>query len=422
MVILNFIEAFKMLEIEPTRDKKEIKTAYSKMLKKYHPEEFPDVFIQINEAYKVALEYTGNEFMENDNLGTQSYSNFKEYSENEETDDTEFSDIFEEKNTSEKSKEIVYQWLKNFKSIIISQKRPLKGYKNILNEFHYNLDETEKKEIFNILLRKKFFNSNLFITEFEKQLLLYNLNGTKSIFEEIFEINEYELSKHSLYQIAKNLKSNNIEDVEKGYEKFIGEYLNIKIFKLLGKKIALYSDKNIENAGKVLKFGENMSYKINDEFIRIANYICIFDIEGKNGIGTKLSSFAMYSFWCIFLILILFFFNSAITIVVFGSLIGIALDWINIINEKDFKWSKKHGVSNYLFMTITAVFGIILLRNSNSDNIIPTISTLQCILIIVIYLFINTILFVKMVTTSRLRYERLKEFSKKVLDVFMFNK
>ena len=65
VIILNFKEAFKILEIEPIKDKREIKIAYSKMLKKYHPEEFPDVFIQINEAYKVALEHTENEFLEN---------------------------------------------------------------------------------------------------------------------------------------------------------------------------------------------------------------------------------------------------------------------------------------------------------------------------------------------------------------------
>ena len=55
VMILNFDEAFKILEIEPTNDKKKIKIAYSKMLKKYHPEEFPEMFMKINEAYRVAF-------------------------------------------------------------------------------------------------------------------------------------------------------------------------------------------------------------------------------------------------------------------------------------------------------------------------------------------------------------------------------
>ena len=63
-MILNFDEAFKILEIEPTDDKKKIKIAYSKMLKKYHPEDFPEMFMKINEAYRVALEFEKADFDE----------------------------------------------------------------------------------------------------------------------------------------------------------------------------------------------------------------------------------------------------------------------------------------------------------------------------------------------------------------------
>ena len=56
-MILNFDEAFKILEIDPTDDKKKIKIAYSEMLKKYHPEEFPEIFMKTNESYRVALEF-----------------------------------------------------------------------------------------------------------------------------------------------------------------------------------------------------------------------------------------------------------------------------------------------------------------------------------------------------------------------------
>ena len=62
---MNFDEAFKILEIEPTDDKKKIKIAYSKMLKKYHPEEFPEMFMRINEAYRIALEFEKSDFDEN---------------------------------------------------------------------------------------------------------------------------------------------------------------------------------------------------------------------------------------------------------------------------------------------------------------------------------------------------------------------
>ena len=61
---MNFDKAFKILEIKPTDDKKKIKIAYSKMLKKYHPEDFPEIFMKINEAYRVALEFEKTDFDE----------------------------------------------------------------------------------------------------------------------------------------------------------------------------------------------------------------------------------------------------------------------------------------------------------------------------------------------------------------------
>ena len=63
---MNWQESFKILEIEPTRDKREIKIAYSKILKKYHPEEYPELSIKINEAYKNAIEYAE---MHSENVG-----------------------------------------------------------------------------------------------------------------------------------------------------------------------------------------------------------------------------------------------------------------------------------------------------------------------------------------------------------------
>ena len=61
---MNFDEAFKILEIEPTDDKKKIKIAYSKILKEYHPEEFPEIFMKIREAYQTALEFEEYNFDE----------------------------------------------------------------------------------------------------------------------------------------------------------------------------------------------------------------------------------------------------------------------------------------------------------------------------------------------------------------------
>ena len=46
---------FRILEIEPTNDKKEIKKAYARLVKRYHPEEHPEEWEKIHNAYEQAL-------------------------------------------------------------------------------------------------------------------------------------------------------------------------------------------------------------------------------------------------------------------------------------------------------------------------------------------------------------------------------
>ena len=112
-MILEFREAFEILEIEPTDDKKKIKIAYSKMLKKYHPEDFPEIFMRINEAYRIALEFEKSDFDEvkSENETTEKKDENAEFFERVKKNFEEnkeksffgnFEDIFsEEKNTSE---------------------------------------------------------------------------------------------------------------------------------------------------------------------------------------------------------------------------------------------------------------------------------------------------------------------------------
>ena len=49
------MNTWEVLGIEPTSDKKEIKKAYARLLKQYHPEENPEEFKQIQAAYQQCL-------------------------------------------------------------------------------------------------------------------------------------------------------------------------------------------------------------------------------------------------------------------------------------------------------------------------------------------------------------------------------
>ncbi len=48
---------WKILGIEPTNDRRAIRFAYSEQSRKYHPEEEPEAFRQLHEAYRAALAY-----------------------------------------------------------------------------------------------------------------------------------------------------------------------------------------------------------------------------------------------------------------------------------------------------------------------------------------------------------------------------
>lgn len=55
---MNRIEnVFRVLQLEPTTDKRTIKRAYANLVKQYHPEEHPDEWKEIHDAYKIAESY-----------------------------------------------------------------------------------------------------------------------------------------------------------------------------------------------------------------------------------------------------------------------------------------------------------------------------------------------------------------------------
>lgn len=57
-------DIWSLLDIEPTSDIKKIKRAYAKQAAKYHPEEFPEKFQQIHQAYETALRLAKSEGLE----------------------------------------------------------------------------------------------------------------------------------------------------------------------------------------------------------------------------------------------------------------------------------------------------------------------------------------------------------------------
>ena len=427
-----FTEAFKILEMEPTTDKEKIKKKYKELLKRYHrnnPENYDKIFSRINEAYGIALGFEQSNFNEYEGDSIEDiFDNFFNSANNssyksffEKTQD--FSNVFDQNEITNKS---ISEWIERFKNLLSSEKRPLTEYREILRDFHFNFDVSEKNQIREILqkngLRDYAWRN---ITRIEMELLIYNLNNSNTNADILGEtwVDTGKSENVILDEIVKNIVSENFAENEKGYEKFIKDYFNIKIFRLFGKNIVLYPYRDIEQVGTTFKF---ITYKIRNEYVDVNKYIEIFDREQKNNKKVGISLRITPYLWSIFgaIVLFLFFLNPIVDwyIAIFGTIFFIILDWVNIAKEKEFEWSMRYGYSSYLsiLMSIMFVVNLIVIGNAEYESsIIPFLLYSQ---LIFQFLFLNIILFVKMVVTTNIRYKRLREFSKKVLDVFILKK
>ena len=236
---MNFDEAFKILEIEPTNDKKKIKIAYSKILKEYHPEEFPEMFMKIRKAYQTALEFEEHNFDEvkynKTNFKNRNFFEIKKNFENDDyeeiffendiqntnIEDEEFSDVFSGK--YEWMEENLKSWLKEIRRILNREKVSFIYLKVFLKRFDKFSDD-EKSRIRDILgLENNDFEDNLILKsenlfEFEKEYIISYLSNNKNEFGEI----------KGLYN-SKEKKDN-----DKALENFVERYFNVKKLNIFG--------------------------------------------------------------------------------------------------------------------------------------------------------------------------------------------
>ena len=410
----NFIDAFKILNIKPTNDKHKIKKAYSELLKWYHknhPEKYEEIFPKISEAYVVALEYEGWNFNDSkfnfmfDPYNSNSNNNNKQKDEEEYTSNYFYSD--------NPNREKIFNWIKKLELIIRNKIRPLEKYQRLFKIFSI-FEKSEKKEILEILREYNILNKNIKITELEEIFLNYNLGNLKEITNMLEEPPE-NIQTENLNKIKDKLKSNDKKEVENGHRKFIEDYLNITVFNLFGINIMLFQ-KNKKKTGILFKIIKFIKYEMRKDFKFINELSHIFNIESKkvnyfSEISTELSSFL----WTGFLLILVSKFlvrsaDNTWTFLKISTIFILLFDFVNILLEKDFTWSSKTTISNYIFLIINFFFIIMLFTVNEVDEIQLFFQQ---------YIFLNIILFIKMLVTSNIRYKRLKNFSKKVLDAFI---
>ena len=409
----NFIDAFKILNIKPTNDKHKIKKAYSELLKWYHknhPEKYEEIFPKISEAYVVALEYEGWNF--NDSKFNFMFDPYNSNSNNnKEKDEEEYSSNYFYSDNPNREK--IFNWIKKLELIIRNKIRPLEKYQRLFKIFSI-FEKSEKEEILEILREYNVLNKNIKITELEEIFLNYNLGNLEEITDMLEEPPE-NIQTENLNKIKDKLKSNDKKEVENGHRKFIEDYLNITVFNLFGINIMLFQ-KNKKKTGILFKIIKFIKYEMRKDFKFINELSHIFNIESKkvnyfSEISTELSSFL----WTGFLLILVSKFlvrsaDNTWTFLKISTIFISLFDFINVLLEKDFRWSSKTTISNYMFLIINFFFIIILFTVNERYKIQ---------LFFYQYIFLNIILFIKMLVTSNIRYKRLKNFSKKVLDAFI---
>ena len=432
---MNFDEAFKILEIEPTSDKKKIKIAYSKMLKKYHPEEFPEMFMKINEAYRVALEFEKFDFNEiNFNKVNFKNKNFFEIEQKLEKDryeevyfgndiqkpeieNEEFSDIFNGK----------YEWMeKNFKSWIKEIRRILNGekvsfiYLKVFLKRFNKFSDDEKSRIRDILgLENNDFEDNLILKsenlfEFEKEYIISCLSNNKN---EFWEIKELYNSKEK-------------KDNDKALENFVERYFNVKKLNIFGfflflniyfgnyKYLDIKINKKIHNL--FFNLANNFFFKrIVYSYKKIKNIFYHLEITCEDDIGEDDAFIHTLIFLlsCIALIFICIFSLPAI-------INTKEIDYRNVV--KSFELVRIY----WIVLTVTRIYLDFSLAKRGNNLNMASMLNIQIILLgsYLISIYFNYkikdfLLFgiliwmiVKLIIVNKIKYLRLKNYAKKILD------
>jgi len=432
---LNFDEAFKILEIEPTDDKKKIKIAYSKILKEYHPEEFPEMFMKIREAYQTALEFEEYNFDEvkcnktnfknrnffeiEKNFENDDYEEifFENDIQNTDIEDEEFSDVFSGK--YEWMEENLKSWLKEIRRILNREKVSFIYLKVFLKRFDKFSDD-EKSRIRDILgLENNDFEDNLILKsenlfEFEKEYIISCLSNNKNEFGEI----------KGLYN------SKEEKDNDKALENFVERYFNVKKLNIFGffifwniyrgnyKYLDIKINKKIHNL--FFNLANNLFFKrIVYSYKKIKNIFYHLEITCEDDIGEDDAFIHTLIFLlsCIALIFICIFSLPAI-------INTKEIDYRNVV--KSFELVRIY----WIVLTVTRIYlDFSLAKHGNNLNMASMLN-IQIILLgsYLISIYFNYkikdfLLFgiliwmiVKLIIVNRIKYLRLKNYAKQILD------
>ena len=178
------MNCWEVLGIEPTQNKKEIKKAYAKLLKQYHPEENPEEFKQIQEAYQQCL---------HPEQDIESVS----YKQEERTENMEIEPI-----SIREENEIVPPPVPKVETLFVKNEKDVVVYQDILNSIEKSLPKKiGSKEIVQVFTNPKimpYLEDESFCRKLEDIFLSRKLKYIKNFRDPIYiYLGKYGMSKLS---------------------------------------------------------------------------------------------------------------------------------------------------------------------------------------------------------------------------------
>lgn len=401
---MDWIESFRILQIEPTNDKKKIKIAYSKLLKKYNPEDYPDLFIKIQEAYETALKYSGN-FSEN----TRNF-NENNFSKN----------MYEEKSDEyEKMKDNnVDNWINEVKKLSKMKKRKLEDWLQLFKEYNENMNSEEKKEIIKklgIIYEKNDYIeiSNFFFSNGETiykipDILTDLTEIERKFFMENIVLNKYRITSEIIENYRENI------DKEKAVDNFIENFFEIKVFKIINQTLGLYDLKEEKKYNKIgigRKLNISSFTNLKEKFIKISELHEVMYSKNQNKF-LKIFNFI----FCILIYVTTFLAYINLDLISFChawviiTVAVVLLDCIFTKKTSGFDWAKLLSpIKNIIIIICIAIFF--------QNSIIDTSEEYRSLLITVMIIF--SIFLVGKIIIARINYNKLKTMISEILDNFI---
>lgn len=186
------MNCWEVLGIEPTSDKKEIKKAYARLLKQYHPEENPEEFKQIQAAYQQCLH-------PDQEVESVSYEQNVDIKQDIKTEPI-----------SMKEDEIIPPPVPKVETLFVNNEKDVVVYQDILNSIERSLPKKiGSKEIVQVFTNSKvlpYLEDELFCRKLEDIFLSRTLKYVKNSRDPIYMY----LGKYGMSRLSNILEHSNV--------------------------------------------------------------------------------------------------------------------------------------------------------------------------------------------------------------------